>query len=385
MTAFFSLGFRPFFLGAGLWAGLASVLWLSIVAGHLTPSAGIAPLSWHWHEMLFGFAGAAMAGFVLTAVPSWTGRPPLRGAGLAALFALWVAGRFGLLVFEGLGPEAVAGIDISFFAALVLYAGWQVYAARNWRNLPIVLVIAAFAGANIMFHLEIMGTVADRAIGLRLGISVILMLIGIIGGRIVPNFTANWLREAGASAKPVLFNRFDGAILIVTVVVLLTWTIAPDVELLGAGFLVCGALHAVRLARWHGWLTWREPLVAVLHAGYAWLPLGFALMGLTYISVEVPVAAAYHALTAGAMGTMIAAVMTRASLGHTGRPLVAGAGTTAIFGLIITGALLRVVSAFTEIGYGTVLGLSGAAWAGGYLLFVLLYGPMMFRSRADEG
>lgn len=377
--ALFSLGFRPFFLFAALWAGLGVPLWIAAYAGWLQG----APFGqdWHVHEMLFGYLGGVIAGFLLTAVPNWTGRLPVAGAGLAALFALWAAGRIAMLLAAELGLAA-ALIDAAFLFVLTAIIAREVIAGGNSRNLPVCALVAILACANALFHLG--GESAH--LGEHIALAGIAMLVALIGGRIVPSFTRNWMAKRRLHPEPAPVGRFDLMTLVATGAALLLWLAAPDSRVAGGALVAAGLLNAVRLARWRGWRTGAEWLVLVLHAGYAWLALALVLMGLSRLVPDlVPATAGVHALTAGAFGVMTLAVMTRASLGHTGRELTASPAIRAIYAAANLGAMLRVAAPFFPDAYLPLLALSAALWGGAFLIFVAVYAPILTRPRLKAG
>ena len=371
------IGFRPFFLAGGVWSALAVALWLGNLAGFVELPTAFDPAVWHAHEMLFGFVVAVIAGFLLTAIPNWTGRLPVRGRGLGLLAAIWILGRVAVGVSGLIGPLAAAVLDLAFpiaFCAVVLR---EVLAGRNWRNLPIVGILAVLAASNLLTHLEPIGLASTGGLGLRLGIATVAVLIALVGGRIVPSFTRNWLAKRGEQPLPRGFGRVDRLAIVATVAVGLAWGLVPEAPVTGVLALVAAGLGGVRLAGWRGQQTLAEPLVWVLHLGYGWLVLGWTLLGAAILLPEFDPASALHALTVGAMGTMTLAVMTRASLGHSGRPLHAGAGTTWCYGLVGLAALARVVAPLAPDGAALLFGLSGLAWIGAFGLFVMLYAPLL--------
>ena len=375
-------GFRPFFLGAGVWAVITIAIWLWAFSVGVPQIGALDPLAWHRHEMLFGFVGAAIAGFALTAVPNWTGRMPVRGLPLMTLFGLWAAGRAAMLAYDALGPVA-AVIDSTFLVVLAAVLLREVITGGNMRNLPVCILSALFALANIGFHIA-MTTGAGWRPAQTIAIAIVTMMIALIGGRIVPSFTRNWLVQSGRGASlPAPMSRFDGATLVFAGSALLAWIIAPQDWFSGALLVIAGGLHGTRLARWKGWRTGVEPLVLVLHAGYAWVPLALVLMGLAALLPGlVPSTAALHALTAGAMGTMTLAVMTRASLGHTGRERTADIWTSLIYILVIAGALIRVFAPVLAGGLQyPLMGVAAAFWSGAFGLFAVRYGPMLITAR----
>jgi uncharacterized protein involved in response to NO len=381
-SALFSAGFRPFFLMAGLWAMLAMPLWLAVFAGAVALPSNLAPWIWHAHEMIFGYAAAAIAGFLLTAIPNWTGRLPLQGGPLAGLAALWLAGRIAVMFSTTLGGPLTAALDLSFPLVFALAVAREIIAGNNRRNLPMVVALAFLFVGNLLVHLEALGRTSTAELGIRVGLATVLMLITLVGGRIIPSFTRNWLaRERPEGPLPAAASRFDMAALAVTAVAVIAWAAAPDSAVAPWIELAAGTILAVRLARWRGIATTAEPLVWVLHVGYAWLAFGLLLLAINGLSPLLPATSALHALTTGAVGTMTLAVMTRATLGHTGQLLAAGRGTTAIYGLVTIAAVLRVAAPFFGSHYLALITAAGTAWSAAFLLFVALYGPLLVRPR----
>lgn len=371
----FSIGFRPFFLLAALWAAVAIPLWLLIYAGQSALPIALAPAVWHVHEMIFGYGAAVVAGFLLTAIPNWTARPPVQGGLLVLLVLLWGVGRLAVLFPSQIGGAGVAAIlDLAFPVVFLCVAAREIGAARNWRNLPIVGVLGLLFLGNLLVHLEALGLTATAALGNRLGVATLLMLISLIGGRVIPAFTRNWLVKAQpAAAAPAPFGMLDRIALVLTGLALVLWVLLPDEVISSWGELAAGIALAIRLGRWQGRATWREPLLWVLHLGYGWLALGFLLLALDGFVPLLPPTAALHALTIGAIGTMTLAMMTRVSLGHTGRALTAGHGTTSLYALVTIAAILRLIAPLAGGQYLFVLSLSGAAWCGAFGLYLLLY------------
>ena len=350
---FLSAGFRPFFLLAALWAALAVPLWLGAMA-------------WHAHEMVYGFGVASVAGFLLTAIPNWTGRLPVRGAPLGALAALWLAGRLALFI---LPPLPAALLDLAFVPVLMAVVARELIAGRNYRNLPMLAALGLLFAGNVLVHLQALDVAYTARLGNSIGIATLLVLISLVGGRIIPSFTRNWMAKARREpAPPAPMSRLDLACLLVTLAGLVAWVAAPASTALLQ--IAAGAAVLVRLSRWRGLRTLREPLLVVLHLGYAWLGVGLLLLGF-----GISGGAALHALTVGAIGTMTLAVMTRASLGHGGRPLAAGAGTVAIYVLVTLAALLRVLAPY--LGGLIVTSLAGLAWSAAFGLFAIFYGPLL--------
>ena len=380
---FFRGGFRPFFFGGAGWALIAISLWICSLAGQIVLPTAVDPLAWHRHEMLFGFVGAIIGGFLLTAVPNWTGRLPIAGWPLAGLFALWAAARFAFL-FSGIsGLLLAAMLDVGFFLVLGFVAGREVLEANN-RNLPVVGMILLFGAADAVDYLAINNIIPFADLGWQLAISLVVLLISLIGGRIIPSFTRNWMVKCGIkTGLPTQPGRFDLFVIGATAVALLAWLLGPAETPIGILVLAAAALQAVRWVRWSGYRTAADPLVLILHVGYAWIPIGLALLGLSLIGT-VPRSAAIHALTAGAMATMILAVMTRASLGHTARELKANGATVVVYVLVTVGAVLRVTASLRLIDYNHGIEIAGAAWAGAFLLFLIAYAPVLWRPRLGE-
>jgi len=374
---FLNQGFRPFFLGAGVWAALAMLHWLHLLAGIGGEASVMMPLHWHRHEMIFGYGSAALAGFLLTAIPNWTGRLPVRGLPLLALFLLWIAGRLANLASASLGATLAGLIDAAFWAALVTVILRELSAGRNIKNLPIA-GLAALVGVGAA--LSQMGL----EFAWRLGLAAIAMMILLVGGRVTPSFTRNWLVKHGATALPAAFGLLDKLALAATGLALVSWIAAISPWLSGPLLCAAGVLNLVRLGRWCGLSTLAEPLVTILHVGYGWTACGLLLIGLDRLAGGLPVSA-IHALTAGGVAVMTLAVMTRASLGHSGRPLHAGPAIVAIYGLVNLGALLRVTAGLWPVRYDYAVTLAGAVWASGFVLYVLVFAPLWLRPRRRTG
>ena len=361
-------------------------IWLCVYTGKIVLPSALAPTLWHVHEMIYGFAFATVAGFLLTAIPNWTGRLPLKGPPLAVLAALWLAGRLAVLFSGSIGAPAAALVDLAFPAAFAAVIARELIAGRNWRNLPMLVALALLLCGSTLVHLEAIGYSATAPAGNRLGIATILLLIALVGGRIVPSFTRNWLAKTRpGGALPSQSDRLDLAALVVAVAGLGAWVIAPESAAAPWLELAAGFAVAIRLSRWCGLATLGEPLVFVLHVGYAWLALGLLLLGFNGLHAFLPQTAALHALTAGAIGTMTLAVMTRATLGHSGQALTAGQGTVAIYTLVTLAAVSRLVAPLCGEYFLLLTLIAGAAWAGAFGLFALLYGGALMRPREQTG
>jgi len=380
MPPILQYGFRPFFLLAALHAGLAIPLWMWVFASGAPLPGAFQGVDWHFHEMLFGYLFAVIAGFILTAIPNWTGRLPLSGRRLALLVGLWLLGRLACAFVAD--PMAAMLADLAF-PAMLAFAIWrEVVAGRNWRNAPVAAVLTLFGAASALHHLENLGLV-ETGTAIRVALAAIVMLVGLIGGRIVPSFTRNWLVRQGTARLPRPFSSADKAALAASFAGVLMWIVLPEFAGTGVMLAAAGFLHAFRLSRWAGWASWRNPILFILHVGYAWLALSLILLGLGILWPGIPQSAALHALTAGAVGTMTLAVMTRASLGHTGRAIEADRWIDAIYVAVTLGALLRVAAPLAGAFYLPVLVIGGLAWSGAFLLFVIRYAPVLTGPRVS--
>jgi uncharacterized protein involved in response to NO len=377
--ALFSHGFRPFFLFGAVYAGAMVPLWLVVFAGDIALPTAFAPRDWHVHEMLFGYVGAVIAGFLLTAIPNWTGRLPIQGGPLAILFAAWLAGRLAV-TFSGLiGWQLALAADAAFLLLLAAAAVREIVAGRKWSNLKVVGIISLLAAANIAFHVEAhLDGVADYST--RAGIALVVTLVCVIGGRIVPSFTRNWLARREPGRLPVPFGRFDAVAMAAGVYAMVAWVAAPSGRLVAGALGVAGLLHIVRLARWAGYRTVSDRLVLVLHIAYAFVPAGFLLAALSALDLVAP-SAGIHAWTGGAIGSMTLGVMTRASLGHTGQALSAPIATQFVYAAIVVAALARVCAALEPANASPLLIVAGVAWTAAFLGFALAYAPLLCRTR----
>lgn len=379
-----SFGFRPFFLLAGFWTALAMAIGILMLSATIAPPTAFAVIDWHVHEQLYGYLPAVIAGFLLTAVPNWTGRLPVTGSRLLVLVVLWIIGRSAVLLSAYLGSTVTAVCDLAFLLGLTFVIGREVIAGRNWKNLKVLILIGLMALGNILFHVEAadLGAAANGN-GARLGLAVVIMLIMVVGGRIVPSFTRNWLkRQPSSPPLPTPFDRFDLAALVVAGAALLFWVAMPDRAETAWLCLLAGALQFMRLARWAGPHTGAERLVLILHVGYAFVPLGFVLVGMASIwPTSLAPNAAVHAWTAGAAGVMTLAVMTRASLGHSGRALVATRGIELSYAFVVVAALLRIASGLA-VAPDLLIDVAAVTWIVGFGLFVFQFAPLLTRARA---
>ena len=378
--AILSYGFRPFFFLGSFYAGLTILLWLPLFYGVLQINSLFAPVDWHVHEMLFGYLAAVMTGFLLTAIPNWTGRLPVQGAPLLVLVLLWLAGRIAVFCSGSIGWVAAGIIDCAFLLAVAAAAATEIVAGRNWRNLKVLIPVTVLLAANIVFHGEAhFYGISD--LSRRLGIGAAILLIMIIGGRIIPSFTRNWLVRENPGRLPIPFNRFDAGAIGLSALALAAWTFLPERTGTGLVLMLAALANAWRMARWAGQRTVRDPLVLILHVAYAFVPLGFLLTGLAVLYPEtLSPAAGIHAFSAGAIGAMTLAVMVRATLGHTGRALAAGKAGCFVFTAVVAAAAIRVAAALGVPGDWPIH-LAACAWAAAFLGFAALYGPMIMRPR----
>jgi uncharacterized protein involved in response to NO len=368
-------GFRPFFLLGSIYAGLAILVWLPVFYGELTLTSALAPRDWHVHEMLYGYLPAVITGFLFTAIPNWTGRLPLQGTPLLALVIVWMAGRLGVTFSAETGWLVAMLIDASFLLLVAAAAAREILAGRNWRNLNVVVLVLLLLAGNVAFHLEAhFHGAADT--GIRIGIAVVVLLISLIGGRIIPSFTRNWLVRENPGRLPAPFGRFDIIVVAIGALALVGWIVSSANRFTGAVLAVAGLLHLVRLARWAGDRTWRERLLLILHVGYAFVPLGFLLNAAAAFGL-VAAGAGIHAWMAGAAGIMTLAVMTRATLGHTGQQLTASATTQAIYAAIIVAALSRICAVIDPTHSELLLHLAAFTWAAAFFGFALSFGPLL--------
>lgn len=386
-----SYGFRPFFLAAALWACIAMVLWIGLLSGFLNFAGGYGAIAWHAHEFLFGYIAAVMTGFLLTAIPNWTGRLPLQGMPLLALFLLWFAGRVAMLMTDWLGTAAAAIIDCSYLVTVTAVISREIAAGSNWRNLRVAVLVALTAIANIVFQAEVL-VYGGPNYGLRVGVAAIVALIMVVGGRVTPSFTSNWLTRQGSQSRPAPLGRFDVGSIALGAIALIAWIAAPAWYGTAALLLVMAMAQAARLSRWSGARTWREPILFVLHLGYAFVPLGALILSISILWPRiVPASGALHAWTTGAMGLMTLAIMTRASLahtslahtslGHTGRDVYSSPTTIVIYGAMLVAALARIAAPLLPAFYYQMLLIAGAGWFSAFAIFVLSYGPMLMRAK----
>lgn len=381
-----TVAFRPFFLLGALFGMVAVLVWLAALHGLGWATAATDPVAWHAHEMLFGFAGAAIAGFLLTAVATWTGRPKVAGPVLGALVVAWVVGRIAMLPGQVLPDAVVAIADLAFPIVLTAIALREIIGGNSRRNFGIAAVVAAFATLDGVFHLGRSGLWpgAER-VALFLTAHGLLVLITVVGGRIIPSFTGNWLRLRGDSNLPRSRAWLETVLIPLVILAGITDSIGLPAMVVAALSLAAAALHALRLSGWRGRATAAEPLVAILHVAYAWLPIGYLLLGLTALGLPLPRSAALHALTMGGIGTMILAVSTRVALGHTGRALVAAPLTVVAYVVLSAAVLVRILSPLAPGSSLALIDVAGAGWFAAFGLFLAVYWSILTRPRVNEG
>ncbi|MDH4186208.1 MAG: NnrS family protein, partial [Nitrospira sp.] len=298
--SFFSYGFRPFFFSATLFAGLAVPLWILILSGVVTIEFLYPGRDWHVHEMVFGFLPAVITGFLLTAIPNWTDRPPISGRELMGLWGLWVAGRL-LMLFPWFSPPVSAIVDGAFLIVVAGLVWREIVLANSWFHAPMGVLITVYASANMFFHVRALSG-AETDVPERMALALVMVLLALIGGRVTPNFTGEYLSQQGLSQQPAPFSRFDGLSVVLVVVAGGAWAMHPLALATGLLLIAAGMVNMIRILRWQGWLTWREPLVLVLHLGYGWLVLSLLVIGCAVLGVGIVSTHAVHALTAGAVG-----------------------------------------------------------------------------------
>lgn len=371
------LGFRPFYLLAAALACAAVPLWAAIALGRLSPRLPLAPMLWHAHEMLFGFATAVIVGFLLTAGKAWTGLATPRGAGLGALALLWVAAR----VAGVLGPYGLyAALDLPLLPLVAGVLATVLLRARNVRNLPLVLILGLLSLSNAAFHAAMLGWLALPPLAaLHAGLALIVLVECVIAGRVIPAFTLS----AMPGLKLVPQPRLAQATLAVTSAGLAAWVFLPGTPLAAGALGLAALLHALRLGRWKPWVTRRRPILWILHAAYAWLPIGLGLLALSALGT-LPESAGVHALTVGATGGLVIGMITRTARGHTGRPLQVSRLEVLAYALVMAAALLRsAVPLWVSPGTGWPLAAAAAAWSGAFAIYLKVFTPWLLSPRLD--
>lgn len=375
-VALWNLGFRPFYLLASSFAALSVLLWVCQYAGRL-PASYVRNPAWHGHEMLFGYTLAVVAGFLLTAVRTWTGKPTPAGVPLIALAALWVAGRVLVLT-----PFAMAAalVNAAFPVAVAIGIGIPIVQSRNRRNYFFVALLLLLGLAVLAFHLAHLGMLRwpERA-SLQLGLDVVLFIMAVMGGRVIPMFTNNGVSGVNATRHPVVERLALGGVLVLLAADLLQ---APPGVIAVVAMLVAVA-HAARLYLWQSWRTFGAPIVWVLHVAYGWIVIYVVLRGFAALGMAGELLAV-HALTVGAIGGMTIGMMTRTARGHTGRPLVSDRFEVLCYALVILAAVIRVFGGMLLPGaYVATVVASGMCWSAAFAIYAVRYWPVLSRPRLD--
>lgn len=375
----FSYGFRPFFLGAGIWAILAMLLWVLSLTLGMPLGGSYDALNWHAHEMLFGFGSAVLAGFLLTAVPNWTGNLPVSGTPLIILAGFWLAGRLIFLHPDLIYFHGAIALESLFLPLLLCICAREIIAGKQWKNLKVLVGLTILTIANLIFHYSVI-TNGDIAFASRIAVSAYVLLIMIIGGRIVPSFTRNWLNRNQKTNFPVSFNRYDAVCIIIGACALFSWIIVPKITVTLMLAFLAAILHIARLARWRGWETKSEKLLFILHIAYVFIPAGFVAIGLSaaeYLNGY----SALHIMTVGAVALMMLAVMGRATRGHTGNALTASPLTILSYLCLIASALVRPFAEIVLNYFHTILAISALLWIAAFAFFIIEYAPMLLQDR----
>jgi len=380
----FASGFRATFLAAALSATILVPLWVLIWGFGWSLATDWPPTMWHAHEMLFGFIAAAIAGFLLTAVPSWTGSRGFGGPPVMIVSTIWLAARVLIATSAHWPALLVAIVDVGFLVAVGVLVAPPLLRAKN-RNTPLLIVLTLLATCNGVTHWAIAhydSGLARHAI--LAGIDISLLLVTVIGGRIIPAFTANALRSGAAPAGLLTLPFMTPAAILSVLAVVITDLLWPDSRTAGIAAGVAGVINAVRMLQWRSLATWRQPIVWILHLAYLWLPVGLALKCLAAFSGAAISAFWLHSLTVGVLATMIMAVMTRASLGHTGRALVVDPAIALGYGFLLMAALVRVFGlGVLGLPYPFVIVISACCWTAAFALFLAIYTPILWSPRVD--
>jgi uncharacterized protein involved in response to NO len=376
-----SYGLRPSFIAGAMWAGLASPIWLPVVFGAVQITTAFTPVDWLLHEGLYGYLAAIITGFLLTVIPSWTGRPPLEGRLLAVLVLIWLAGRLAIAISATIGPVLAGGIDSLFLLLAVVVAGRAVIGACTWKSFPpIGLLIALFAG-NVIFHIGAYGG-GSSELGKRIGIAAAIMLVTLIGARVIPSLTHDKQAEDTPQRPAVRSRSLETAVSAVSGVALTMWIVLPDLPVTGALMVVAGAIHAVRLARWLCDRTVQSTLTLIQQIAYGFVPLGFLLLGRAGLfAPDEPVSADIRAWMVAATGIMTLAIVTRAGLDNTSH----APSARLMAGVIYTAVAIAVVARLSAGWSPALLPIGGAAWVVAFAVFAIGCGPLLANPGVDGG
>lgn len=373
------LGFRPFYIGTALLACLSVPVWISAFLGYINLGLEMPPLLWHAHEMLFGFAAGVIAGFLLTAVKAWTGQETARGPLLGMLFFVWLAARIAALV----APYPIyAALDMALLPTVAVVLLRVLIKTGNKRNIPLASLLMLMALANLVFHLSVLGALDAPGIGmsaLYAELALILMVVCVITGRVVPMFTKNVTPGLVINIP----RKFELTLLAVTALTLALWVLSAPAPLVLVASVLAALLHAVRLWMWHPQVTFKRPILWILHASYAWLPIGFTLLALAQVG-WVAVSLAVHAFGVGVIGGLIIGMMTRTARGHTGRPLQTSRAETLAYALVMIAAVLRVlIPALQPLWYARAIEIAAGLWAVAFAIYLVVYTPWLMQTRLD--
>ena len=379
--ALWNLGFRPFYLLAGSFAAISILCWVGQFAGWLGGHSYLRGPLWHAHEMIFGFAFAVITGFLFTAVRNWTNEPTPTGGTLLAIATLWLAGR---LLAPTPWPMLAAAADTAFAIAAAAGIALPMYASRNRRNYFFVALLLAMGAVNLVFHLAMAGII-DFPVqrGLQAGLDIVLIIMAIMGGRVIPMFTANGVPGTQPRRMPWVERTAMGSLILLAVVSLIASLVPVPPAILGGLAMIAAVSHAIRLGLWQPLRTFGNPLVWILHASFAWIVIHLLLRALAAFDI-VPVSAATHALTVGAIGGLTLGMMTRTARGHSGLPLKAGRAEAAAYVLIQIAAFIRALLPIAAPGLTLwAITASGLLWTAAFTLFVVKYAPILWRPRVD--
>jgi uncharacterized protein involved in response to NO len=380
----FAYGFRPFFLAAGWYALIAIAVWASVYSLGISPFGPLPPYLWHGHEMLFGFVTAAIAGFMLTAVPSWTGDRGFAGWPLVVLTMVWLAGRLAVGAAGWIPLPVLAVAELAFLPALAATLARSLLRTPN-RNRPLLLVLLVLWATDAAFVYALWnGDTILAGAALRTALNIVLLLVTVIGGRIVPSFTSNALRKRGIDVDVRVQLAIERLVIGGMITLVAADLIAPRHWVTASIAAAVAAVHAWRMLGWRGMHIVAEPIVWVLHAAYAWLPIGLALKAVHLLTAVGWAAHWMHALSVGAAATMILAVTTRAALGHTGRPLTVGRAIAVSYVLLVAAATVRVFGpGLLPFPYHWTVGIASLLWIAAFLIFAVIYTPILIGPRAD--
>jgi len=373
---FLRLGFRPFYLCAALAAVALMALWPAVFLGQVRPASGIAPTLWHAHEMIFGCVTAVVVGFLFTAGKVWTGLATPRGPALAALVVLWLAGRIAGLTAPGL---VFLAVDSAFLVIVAAIFAGLVLRSRNWRNAGVALLLALLASVNLAFHVAATGGLADLAMRpLHAALGLLIVLESVIGGRVIPAFTRSAIPGLALAGRAWL----DRLAIAATALGLALWVAGAPAAPSAAVLAVAALAQGARLAGWHPWVARQRPILWILHAAYAWIPLGLALLAAACAGVLAP-SAGVHALAIGATGGLVIGMLTRTARGHTGRSLQASRAEVAAYLLVLGAAALRVVAALEPRWWLVAVCAAGACWIAAFALYLWRFAPWLLATRLD--